>query len=128
MINERELLHSETFRFEHIKIEVLSKTDQGGVIVFGGEYSTASTFKDRFSDGVIEANLTLWNNESTKRPKGYVIVDTFDLPNNKTVCIFIDRRWFFDKWDHEQQDKKIEGYKQFYLDREQQKTEPIAVG
>lgn len=73
MIKEKALL-GRKYKFQHIKLEVLEKDDQGNVVAFASSFVTTRLPGRTMSDGHMEINRTLWDQNSPKRPPGYWLI------------------------------------------------------
>lgn len=71
MIKEHTLF-SNRYKFKHLQISVIDKDVEENVHVFSATF-VKTALPGKMSDGLIEINKTLWDQSSTKRPKGYIV-------------------------------------------------------
>ncbi|MFS0883123.1 hypothetical protein [Metabacillus niabensis] len=93
MINETTFLTSTNYVLSFIEKHVIKKDKNDNILVFGAVYHISDG--SGFSKGVVEMNQTLWNPESSKRPKGYLIINHFELAGNRAGTLFVERDWYY---------------------------------
>lgn len=74
MVKEKTLLTGKSYKFKHLVIEIMEKDENSNVLVFRATYIKTKLPNKFMSDGLIEINETLWNQDSKKRPKGYWVI------------------------------------------------------
>lgn len=91
MVTEKELFSSK-YKYKHIETEVLEKDEYGNVFVFSAKIVTTKLPNQPMSDGHMEINRTLWDQQSPKRPPGYWVLGS---PENEGVLtsVFASDEW-----------------------------------
>jgi hypothetical protein len=74
MIKEKTLKQGKNYKFKHLSIDVMEKDESNNVLVFRATYIKTKRPDQFMSDGLIEINRTLWDQDSKKRPKGYWVI------------------------------------------------------
>lgn len=88
-------LFSNKYKFKHIKIQVLEKDENDKVQVFSASFVTTKLPGQPMSDGHIEVNRTLWNQQSNKRPPGYWVLGSPEKDGVMT-SYFATEEWLND--------------------------------
>lgn len=100
MIKEKTLTGSR-YKFKHINIEVLER-DGENVCAFAASFVRVG-INGKMSDGLMEVNQTLWDPQSTKRPKGFLILRTVEKENGTSTTIMVSEKWFIQTLTREEQ-------------------------
>lgn len=105
MITEKELFGS-NYKFKNIQLDVLEKDECNNVLVFSANFVTTKLPNQAMSDGHIEINRTLWNQDSPKRPPGYWVLGS---PEKDGIMrsVLASEEWLDNTPDEEQKSKRI---------------------
>lgn len=98
---KKSTLFGPRYKFKHLDIEALKEDDKGNVLAFSATFVHVR-LNDKLSPGAIEINKTLWDQQSTKRPKGFLVLKTEELSNGTTVSVMISEDWFFETLSKEE--------------------------
>ncbi|PQZ52306.1 hypothetical protein CQZ94_24470 [Bacillus sp. MYb209] len=105
-------LQSNRYKFEHLETEALFVDEQGYVGAFYATFVHVG-INQKLSKGAIEVNRTLWDRSSSKRPKGYWVLKTYQRGDGTTVTILVAEKWFMEKLSKAQQQE----YENFWKSR-----------
>lgn len=104
MVTVKGLFHAR-YKFKHIKVELLEKDDNDNVLAFSASF-VKTALPDQISEGHKEINKTLWDQESTKRPKGYWLLDNIEKDGVMT-SFFVADEWL-ERPKTEKEKQKVE--------------------
>lgn len=88
----KEMFFSKKFKFKHITLEVLEQDENNNVLAFSATVVTAKLPGQGMSEGHIEINRTLWNENSPKRPEGYWVLGSPEQ-NGIMKSVFVSDEW-----------------------------------
>lgn len=91
MVTEKALF-SNRYKFKHIQVQVLEKDKNDNVLAFSASIVTTKLPGQGLSDGHMEINRTLWNQDSNKRPPGYWLLGSPEKDGVMT-SIFVVEEW-----------------------------------
>lgn len=85
-------LQSKKYKFNHIEVTPVETDDNGNVLVFKAAIVTTKLPNQSMSDGHIEINRTLWDQQSPKRPPGYWVLGSPE-ENGVMTSYFASDEW-----------------------------------
>ncbi|PES56072.1 hypothetical protein [Bacillus thuringiensis] len=94
MIKETTLM-SNRYKYKHIDIKVLKKNSNENVIAFSATFVHVG-MNGKLSDGHIEINKTLWDQQSSKRPPGFLVYRNVEKDDGTTTTVMVSEEWLFE--------------------------------
>ncbi|MDP7979118.1 hypothetical protein [Bacillus multifaciens] len=99
MIKEKTLMGSR-YKFQHMEIEVLER-EGDSVCAFSASFVHVG-LNGKISPGMMEVNRTLWDQQSNKRPKGFLVLRTVRKDDGTTTTVMVSEKWFFETLSKEE--------------------------
>ncbi|MGG4438392.1 hypothetical protein AAXE64_27960 [Priestia megaterium] len=106
MIKEK-TLKGKKYNFKHMAIEVVEKDKDDNVVAFTATFVHTALPGEAISDGLREVNQTLWDQSSPKRPKGFLVKDSYKYQNGLMTTLMVSTEWFLETLSKEAR-KEIE--------------------